>query len=70
MREMQETLVPMRDGVRLATDIMIPDRAGPFPAILTRTPYGKDRFTANSPDCHRGPSNSMIRGGTWCAPMS
>jgi putative CocE/NonD family hydrolase len=35
-------MVPMRDGIRLATDIYVP--AGPgatFPAILTRTPYNK-----------------------------
>ena len=39
--------VPMRDGVQLATDVYRPaDKDGPvagrFPAILTRTPYGKD----------------------------
>jgi putative CocE/NonD family hydrolase len=38
--------VPMRDGVRLATDIYRPTRNGevvddPLPALLTRTPYGK-----------------------------
>lgn len=32
-------LVPMRDGVRLSTDIYFPDGDGPFPAILTITPY-------------------------------
>jgi putative CocE/NonD family hydrolase len=31
--------VPMRDGVRLSVDIYRPQGAGPFPAILTRTPY-------------------------------
>jgi len=34
-------MVPMRDGVRLATDIHLPEGKGPWPAILTRTPYGK-----------------------------
>jgi putative CocE/NonD family hydrolase len=34
-------MVPMRDGVRLATDIHLPDGAGPFPLILERTPYGR-----------------------------
>jgi putative CocE/NonD family hydrolase len=34
-------MVPMRDGVRLATDVYVPDGAGPFPAILERTPYGR-----------------------------
>src|SRR6185503_751297 len=34
-------LVTVRDGIRLATDIYLPAGAGPFPAILQRTPYGK-----------------------------
>jgi putative CocE/NonD family hydrolase len=33
--------VPMRDGVRLATDIFLPSERGRFPTILIRTPYGK-----------------------------
>ena len=40
------TMVPMRDSLRLATDIYIPARNGtradgPFPVILERTPYDK-----------------------------
>jgi putative CocE/NonD family hydrolase len=31
----------MRDGVRLATDVYLPDGAGPFPVVLERTPYGR-----------------------------
>ncbi|MGE0827465.1 MAG: CocE/NonD family hydrolase [Candidatus Binatia bacterium] len=43
----REVMVPMRDGVTLATDIYFPaiaDRSGrgPFPAIVERTPYDKD----------------------------
>jgi len=39
--------VPMRDGVRLATDVYLPAQAGSaidekLPAILTRLPYNKD----------------------------
>jgi putative CocE/NonD family hydrolase len=38
-------MVPMRDGVRLATDIHLPDGTefgpGPFPVVLERTPYGR-----------------------------
>jgi putative CocE/NonD family hydrolase len=33
------TLVPMRDGVRLSTDIYRPDAPGRFPVVLERTPY-------------------------------
>ena len=32
-------MIPMRDGVRLSTDIYMPDTSGSFPAILARTPY-------------------------------
>jgi predicted acyl esterase len=40
-------MVPMRDGVRLATDIYFPAKdgvrlEGKFPAILERTPYNFD----------------------------
>src|SRR4029079_1097931 len=36
-------MVPMRDGVRLNTDIYAPkDATGPLPFIFARTPYGID----------------------------
>jgi hypothetical protein len=38
----KEEMVPMRDGVRLATSIYLPEGDGPWPVVLTRTPYGKD----------------------------
>lgn len=31
--------VTMRDGITLSTDIYIPNGSGPFPTLLTRTPY-------------------------------
>ncbi len=34
-------MVEMRDAVKLATDFYVPSGAGPFPAVLIRTPYGK-----------------------------
>ncbi|HEY0420318.1 MAG TPA: CocE/NonD family hydrolase, partial [Acetobacteraceae bacterium] len=42
LRNVQPDMVPMRDGVRLATDVHLPDGPGPFPVILERTPYGRD----------------------------
>ncbi len=44
----KNVMVPMRDGVRLATDLYFPAKnavklEGKFPAILERTPYNKDR---------------------------
>ncbi|HUT52352.1 MAG TPA: CocE/NonD family hydrolase [bacterium] len=37
-------MVPMRDGVKLATDVYRPAGPGPFPVVLTRIPYGKNEF--------------------------
>jgi len=34
-------MVPMRDGIRLATDVYLPPGDGPFPTVLIRTPYDK-----------------------------
>ncbi len=33
--------VPMRDGVILSANVFRPDRGGPYPALVMRTPYGK-----------------------------
>jgi putative CocE/NonD family hydrolase len=46
----RDVMMPMRDGVRLATDIYRPAKGaaalpGPFPVILERTPYGKSQDT-------------------------
>lgn len=38
---MQTQMVMMRDGVRLATDIHMPEGTGPWPVILERTPYDR-----------------------------
>jgi putative CocE/NonD family hydrolase len=51
----RDVMVAARDGVRLATDIYRPDGAGPFPAILERTPYDKSapsrsEITASDPE--------------------
>jgi len=39
-------MVPMSDGVRLATDVYLPEGEGPWPAVLSRTPYNKRRAAA------------------------
>lgn len=44
VRVLRDVMVPMRDGVRLATDVYLPDDAtagARFPVILERTPYDK-----------------------------
>ena len=40
-------MVPMRDGIRLATDVYRPDAPGRFPVLVTRGPYGKDTYADN-----------------------
>jgi putative CocE/NonD family hydrolase len=59
-----EFMIPMRDGVRLATDVHLPAgfRPGidaPLPTILERTPYGKrevsrSEINRGEPAAHRG----------------
>jgi predicted acyl esterase len=38
----QEILLIMRDGVQLAANVFLPLGEGPWPVIVTRTPYRKD----------------------------
>jgi uncharacterized protein len=47
----REVEIPMRDGVRLHTVIVVPKGAKGAPILLTRTPYNADKRTqrANSP---------------------
>src|SRR5262245_34466592 len=50
-----EQMVPMRDGIKLATSIFLPQGKGPWPVVLIRTPYGKDlQSTGNSLWTNRG----------------
>jgi predicted acyl esterase len=37
----QHVMMPMRDGVKLATEVFIPPGEGPWPVVLVRTPYGR-----------------------------
>ena len=37
-----DSLVPMSDGIELATTVYQPKGQGPFPVIVARTPYNKD----------------------------
>ena len=45
-------MVPMRDGVKLATDVFRPDAPGRYPVLVTRGPYGKDSY-------HNNPEHSI-----------
>jgi predicted acyl esterase len=44
-RPVAEVGIPMRDRIELAADLYFPDRTeGPFPVVLTMTPYDKARL--------------------------
>jgi uncharacterized protein len=42
VRVLRDVMIPMRDGVRLAANIYLPEDAGRVPALLQYTPYMKD----------------------------
>jgi predicted acyl esterase len=42
----KNTMVPMRDGVQLATDIYRLEGASLRPVLVVRTPYNKDHLVA------------------------
>jgi putative CocE/NonD family hydrolase len=41
-------MVPMRDGVRLATDVYLPKGDGPFPVVFVKTPYNFNKIAGAS----------------------
>ena len=43
-----EYMVAMRDGVRLATSVYLPEGEGPWPVLIQRTPYNKRAPSAGS----------------------
>lgn len=47
-------MIPMRDGVKLHTVILVPKGAKHAGILLTRTPYDADGLTANTPSGHLG----------------
>ena len=49
-------MIPMRDGVKLNTIILVPDGAKNAPILLTRTPYSAAVLTANAQSSHLGSS--------------
>lgn len=44
----RNVMIPMRDGVRLATDIYRPAGPGRYPVLLRRTPYMKNRVNGSA----------------------
>jgi len=52
-----EAFATLRDGTRLAANVYLPAGKGPWPVIMTRTPYLKD----GRPDPKRDPDGSKTR---------
>ncbi|HKD16767.1 MAG TPA: CocE/NonD family hydrolase [Thermoanaerobaculia bacterium] len=52
----REVMIPMRDGVRLHTVILVPRGAKGAPILMTRTPYDANAQTAHVESPHLGPT--------------
>jgi uncharacterized protein len=53
--ERREVMIPMRDGVRLKTFVLVPKGAQRAPILLTRTPYDAKGLTSHAESVHLGP---------------
>ena len=51
----RDVMIPMRDGVKLHTVILVPTRATGAPILLTRTPYNATALTRHAESSHLGP---------------
>src|SRR3984893_5396014 len=51
----REAMIPMRDGVKLHTVILVPKGARSAPILLTRTPYDANALTGHAHSAHLGP---------------
>src|SRR5882672_8116385 len=52
----REVMIPMRDGVKLHTVVLVPTGAKSAPILLTRTPYNATELTTHIESSHLGPS--------------
>ena len=55
----RDVMIPMRDGVKLHTVILLPKGAKNAPILLTRTPYNATGLTSHDSSSHLGP---MLQG--------
>ena len=51
----RDVMIPMRDGVKLHTVILVPRGARRAPILLTRTPYDASKLTSHAESPHLGP---------------
>ena len=52
----RDVMIPMRDGVKLHTVVLVPKGAKNAPILLTRTPYDATELTSHIPSSHLGPA--------------
>ena len=52
----RDVMIPMRDGVKLHTVILVPRGAQHAPILLTRTPYNATELTTHEHSSHLAPS--------------
>ena len=50
----RDVMIPMRDGVRLHTVVLVPKGAQRAPILLTRTPYNATELTSHAQSSHLG----------------
>jgi len=50
----RDVMIPMRDGIKLHTVILVPKKAKHTPILLTRTPYNATTLTTYSASAHLG----------------
>ena len=55
----RDVMIPMRDGAKLDTVILLPQGAKNAPILLTRTPYNATALTSHDSSSHLGP---MLQG--------
>jgi putative CocE/NonD family hydrolase len=51
----RDVMIPMRDGIKLHTVILVPKGANRAPILLTRTPYNATDLTSHAQSSHLGP---------------
>ena len=62
-----EYMIPMRDGVRLFTEVYVPkDNSQDYPILLKRTPYGLGTYGPDRCKSSLGPSAGFTREGYLC----
>ena len=59
----RDVMIPMRDGVKLHTVILVPKGAKDAPILLTRTPYNANELTSHDP--RGGEQTAQLRAHIW-----